>query len=129
MSYFTTTESFFVVPLSNNDEEIRKIDYLLLILEESGVGQLIEKTGYKSSSLGRKAYSPYILFTSIMGYIRLRRRGMMSVTAEIMLMCLAINIRKLFSVYKKENITNHYWSAKQDTVSQMFPVVKPKKKG
>ena len=34
MSYFTTTESFFVVPLSNNDEEIRKIDYLLLILED-----------------------------------------------------------------------------------------------
>ena len=64
-----------------------------------------------------------------MGYIRFRRRGMRKVSAEIMLMCLGINIRKLFSVYKKENIENHYWKAKEDTTVQSFPEVKPKKKG
>ena len=64
-----------------------------------------------------------------MGYIRFRRRGMRKVSAEIMLMCLGINIRKLFSVYKKENIENHYWKAKEDTTVQSFPEIKPKKKG
>ena len=64
-----------------------------------------------------------------MGYIRFRRRGIRKVSAEIMLMCLGINIRKLFSVYKKEKIESHYWEAKEDTTVQSFPTVKPKKKG
>lgn len=64
-----------------------------------------------------------------MGYVRLRRRGMKKVTAEIMMMCLGINIRKLFSVYKKEDIISHYWSPKEETKPQEFPKVKPKKKG
>lgn len=64
-----------------------------------------------------------------MGYIRIRRRGMKSVTAEIMLMCLGINIRKLFSAYKKEKIASQYWTADQNTVPQEFPAVRPKKKG
>ena len=34
------------------------------------------------------------------GYVRVRRRGLESVSCEIMLMALAINIRKLFSIYR-----------------------------
>ena len=56
-----------------------------------------------------------------MGFVKLRRRGMKKVTAEIMLMCLGINIRKLFSVYKKEKISNQYWKSKEDTSPQVFP--------
>lgn len=44
-----------------------------------------------------------------LGYIRLRRRGLEQVSAEIMLMCLAINIRKLFSHYKEPNIRSKCW--------------------
>lgn len=66
MSYFTTKETFFIVPLSTNDGEIEKIDYLLHILEESGVGKLIEESNFKSSDIGRKAYNPYRLFASIL---------------------------------------------------------------
>jgi len=64
-----------------------------------------------------------------MGYIRFRRRGMKKVSTEIMLMCLGINIIKMFSVYKKEKIESHYWKAKEDTTVQSFPTVKSKKKG
>lgn len=64
-----------------------------------------------------------------MGYIRLRRRGMKKVKAEIMMMCLGINIRKLFAVYTKEKIESHYWKVKENTPVQIFPTVKPKKKG
>ena len=65
MSYFTSIETFFVVPLDISDEEIQKIHFLLDILEKSGVGKVIEKTNYKSSDLGRKSYNPYKLFTAI----------------------------------------------------------------
>ncbi len=64
-----------------------------------------------------------------MSYIRLRRRGMNKVTCEIMLMCLAINIRKLFSVYKKDSIRTKYWTASENTKPETMPAVKPKKKG
>ena len=43
MSYFTTHETFFVIPLSTYDEELRKIDNFLILLEKSGVGEVIEK--------------------------------------------------------------------------------------
>jgi len=54
---------------------------------------------------------------------------MKKVSTEIMLMCLGINIIKMFSVYKKEKIESHYWKAKEDTTVQSFPTVKSKKKG
>ena len=65
MSYFTTLETFFVVPLDTSDGEIQKIHFLLDVLEGSGVGKVIEETGYKSSDLGRNAYDPYKLFAGI----------------------------------------------------------------
>ena len=43
MSYFTTHETFFVIPLHVHDEELRKIDIFLILLEKSGVGEVIEK--------------------------------------------------------------------------------------
>lgn len=65
MSYFTTRDTFFVVPLNMSDEEIQKIDYLSCILEKSGVGKLIEGSEFKSSDKGRNAYNPYKLFMAI----------------------------------------------------------------
>lgn len=65
MSYFNTNETFFVIPLNTNDEEIKKINYLFYILEKSGVGDIIKSANYKSSSIGRKSYNPYKLFTAI----------------------------------------------------------------
>ena len=38
MSYFTTIDTFFVVPLNTTDGEIEKINVLLEVLEDSGVG-------------------------------------------------------------------------------------------
>ena len=65
MTYFTTHRSFFLVPLDTYDEEIRKIDFLLCILEKSGIGDIIKKANYKSKKLGRHSYNPYDLFTAI----------------------------------------------------------------
>lgn len=66
MSYFTTHETFFVIPLSQCDEEMQKIDHFLILLEKSGVGDVIKNTKYRSSPKGRKSYNPYNLFASIL---------------------------------------------------------------
>lgn len=65
MTYFTTHKSFFLVPLDTYDEEIRKIEFLLCILEKSVVGDIIKNANFKSKSLGRHGYNPYHLFTAI----------------------------------------------------------------
>lgn len=65
MSYFTTSETFFVVPLDTSDEEIQKINVLLKILDKSGVAEIIKNSYLKSSTIGRKSYNPYRLFTAI----------------------------------------------------------------
>lgn len=62
------------------------------------------------------------------GYIRIRRRGMNQVSCEIMMMCLAINIRKLFSIYNKEKIESIYWKADENTIINPLPKAKEKKK-
>ena len=65
MSYFTTNDTFFIVPLNTSDGEIQKINVFLGILEESRVGEIIEKN-FSKSNLGRKSYNPYKLFASIL---------------------------------------------------------------
>ncbi len=44
MSYFTTKETFFLIPLSMDDGEIQKINYFLEILEKSKVGEIIQES-------------------------------------------------------------------------------------
>lgn len=63
-----------------------------------------------------------------LGYIRIRRRGMEKVGCEIMLMSLAANIRKLFSIYDKTNTKSKYWELKEDTKPEEFKAVKPKER-
>ena len=66
MTYFTTHKSFFLVPLDTYDEEIRKIDFLLCILEKSNVGDIIKKMNFKDEKIGRDGYNSYNLFSSIL---------------------------------------------------------------
>ena len=49
---------------------------------------------------------------------------MKQVSCEVMMMCLAINIRKLFSIYNKERIESIYWKADENTIIDSLP--KPK---
>lgn len=42
MNHFTTHQSFFLVPLSTYDEEFKKIDQFLKILDKSNIDSIIE---------------------------------------------------------------------------------------
>ena len=59
MNHFTTHQSFFLVPLSTYDEEFKKIDQFLKILDKSNIDSIIEYSYSKCSESGRKSYNPY----------------------------------------------------------------------
>lgn len=67
MNYFTTKNSFFLVPSYKCDEEFRKIDKFLEILEKSGIGKLINSIhmSKKNGLVGRKGYNPFNMFAMI----------------------------------------------------------------
>lgn len=66
MPYFTIYRSFLLPSFDLPDEEKGKLDAFLDILEESGVGKIIEAATAQEASLGgREPYNPYRLFAAI----------------------------------------------------------------
>ena len=65
MPYFTIEKTFLIPSLELSFEEKKKFDIFLTILEDSGVGEIIETATRKTYSAGRKSYNPYRLFATI----------------------------------------------------------------
>ena len=66
MNYFTIKPSFFLVSSIQCDEEFKKIDKFMELLENSGVAKYIEYVNKKSQYCkGRTGYNPYNLFAAI----------------------------------------------------------------
>ena len=67
MAYFTNQQGYFSLCSDISSEEKRKLNEFLLILEESGVGKIIEEAvGRKPESGGRPSYNPYRLFATLL---------------------------------------------------------------
>ena len=67
MAYFTTQQSYFFLCSDIPSEEKQKLNDFLLILEESGVGAIIEDAvGRKQETGGRPSYNPYRLFAPLL---------------------------------------------------------------
>ena len=66
MSHFIPKQEKFLPSFNNKMKDLEKINKLIEILEESGVGYIIESQLKKDKkSSGRKSYDPYDLFTAI----------------------------------------------------------------
>ena len=65
MPYFTIEKMFLLPSFDIPFEEKQKLDVFLEILENSGIGPIIEKCTKKNYRAGRKSYNPYRLFASI----------------------------------------------------------------
>lgn len=67
MSYFTTNCSLFLVPSNICNEEFKKIDFFLKLLDKSGVGEILEKEFLQSKKTlsGRKGYDIFQLFAVV----------------------------------------------------------------
>lgn len=63
-----------------------------------------------------------------MNYDRIRRRGLGKVSAEIMLMCLGVNIRRYFSSLNDNKFKENCWNTPNDLHKEIFPYVKQKKR-
>jgi len=61
-----------------------------------------------------------------MNYDRIRRRGLDKVSAEIMLMCLGVNIRRYFSSLDDNRFKDNCWDTPKDLKKEKFPIVKQK---
>lgn len=65
MPYFTIEKMFLLPSFDIPFEEKQKLDVFLEILENSGIGPIIEKCTKKNYRAGRKSYNHYRLFASI----------------------------------------------------------------
>ena len=66
MAYFTTKQGYFFLCSDISSEEKRKLDDFLLVLEESGVGRIIEDADDRKGAGGRPSYNPYRMFAAIL---------------------------------------------------------------
>ena len=67
MAYFTTQQGYFFLCSDISFEEKQKLNDYLLLLEESGVGTIIEDAvGNRNETGGRPSYNPYRLFATIL---------------------------------------------------------------
>lgn len=65
MPYFTIGKTFLLPSFNISLEERQKLDAFLEILEDSGIGPIIERCTKKNYRARRKPYNPYRLFASI----------------------------------------------------------------
>lgn len=66
MKYFSIKRTFFIAPSQKCNEEFKKIDKFMNLLENSGVGKIIESVKLKNNNCqGRIGYNPFNLFAMI----------------------------------------------------------------
>lgn len=116
--------------LKNKDENFRLVeinsDYELLknqarenLLSPKGIEIRINRSIQVEGTFGQ--------IKNNMNYERIRRRGINKVSCEIMLMCLGVNLRKLFNSFEKSKFKNSYWEKPKNLKKETFPYPKQKK--
>lgn len=117
--------------LKNKDENYRYVelipDYELLkekarnnLLSPKGIEIRINRSIQVEGTFGQ--------IKNNMNYDRIRRRGLNKVSAEIMLMCLGVNIRRYLSSLDKNKFKSNCWDTPSNLSKEVFPYVKQKKK-
>ena len=118
--------------LKNKDYDFRYIelipDYELLkeqvrknLLSPKGIEIRINRSIQVEGTFGQ--------IKNNMNYDRIRRRGLEKVSAEVMLMCLGVNIRRyLNSIDSKNKFKKNCWNTPTTLQEEKLPYVKPKEK-
>ena len=102
------------------DYELLKEDVRNNLLSPKGIEIRINRSIQVEGTFGQ--------IKNNMNYDRIRRRGLTNVSAEIMLMCLGVNIRRYFSSLDDNKFKNNCWNTPSDLKKEIFPYVKQKKK-
>ncbi len=116
--------------LKNKEENFRKVelnpDYELLkeqarnnLLRPKGIEIRINRSIQVEGTFGQ--------IKNNMNYERIRRRGLESVSCEVMLMCLGVNIRRLLDSFEESKFKDNCWDVPNNLHKEVFPYVKQKK--
>ena len=90
------------------------------LLSPKGIEIRVNRSIQVEGSFGQIKYN--------MNYDRIRRRGLLKASGEVMLMCLGVNIRRYFASLKENKFKSNCWNMPSDLKQEKFPIVKQKKK-
>lgn len=117
--------------LKNKDKDFRKIELIPdyeLLKEEARVNLLSPKGIIMRVNRSIQVEGTFGQIKNNMDYDRVRRRGLEKVSAEIMLMCMGVNIRRYFESFDDMKFKENCWDVPSNLQKEKFPYVKPKEK-
>ncbi len=117
--------------LKNKDNDFRIIELILdyELLKEQARNNLQSPKGIEMRiNRSIQVEGTFGQIKNNMNYDRIRRRGLNKVSAEIMLMCLGVNIRRYFSSLDNNKFKENCWNTPSDLHKETFPIVKQKEK-
>lgn len=117
--------------LKNKDNDFRIVELIPdyeLLKEQARVNLLTPKGIEMRINRSIQVEGTFGQIKNNMNYDRIRRRGIENVSAEIMLMCLGVNIRRYFSSIDETKFKSNCWGKNSSTLQkEKFPYVKQKK--
>ena len=117
--------------LKNKEEDYRYIELIpnYELLKEEARNNLLSPKGIEIRiNRSIQVEGTFGQIKNNMNYDRIRRRGLKKVSAEIMLMCLGVNIRRFLASLDENKFKSNCWDTPTNLPKEIFPYVKPKKK-
>lgn len=115
--------------LKNKDNDFRIIELIpeYELLKEQARNNLLSPKGIEMRiNRSIQVEGAFGQIKNNMNYDRIRRRGMEKVSAEIMLMCLGVNIRRYFYSMTKKTFKDNCWNTPKNLQKEKLPSVKAK---
>ena len=127
-SYSHKCKEFMKDENKNKDYRIKEISVEYELLKDDAKKNLLSPKGIEIRiNRSIQVEGTFGQIKQNMNYERIRRRGIDKVSCEIMLMCLGVNIRRLFASFDENKFKNNCWNTPDDLKEEVFPSVKSKK--
>lgn len=126
-NYSYKCKEFIKEKNKNKNFRIKEISIEYELLKDEAMNNLLSPKGIEMRiNRSIQVEGTFGQIKQNMNYERIRRRGLNKVSCEIMLMCLGVNIRRLFNSFETKKFKNNCWNTPDGLQSEIFPSVKPK---
>ena len=128
-NYSYKCKAFMKEETKNNNYRIKEICIEYELLKDEAMNNLLSPKGIEIRvNRSIQVEGTFGQIKQNMNYERIRRRGINKVSCEIMLTCLGVNIRRYFNSLDSNKFKNNCWDTPDGLQSEIFPIVKQKKK-